>query len=178
MTNVTLNKQYDIQYAADKASAVKPCKCCGITADPVRKLQFKVRPFWTLKMSAKGLVNQFISLWSLFLLNSALSKKSRLGKVKKLSNNNLESVYLAFLCPKSLKRTKPNMKSFKGPYPNHVDKWGGMGLLEKLHYNTQIDLLSISVLIGGRGAEKAPYSDHVDCVMCMWYYNEIFVEVT
>ena len=45
-------------------------------------------------------------------------------------------------------------------------------------YNTQIDLLSISVLIGGRGAEKAPYSDHVDCVMCMWYYNDIFVVVT
>ena len=85
-------------------------------------------------MSAKGLVNQFISLGSLFLLNSALSKKSRLGKVKKLSNNDLESVYLAFLCPKSLKRTKPNRKSFKGPYPNHVDKCGGVGLLEKLQY--------------------------------------------
>ena len=132
-----LNITYFLDFYVLKACAVKPCKCCGATADPVRKSQFKVRRFWTLKMSAKGLVNQFISLWSLFLLNSALSKKSRLGKVKKLSNNDLESVYLAFLCPKSLKRTKPNRKSFKGPYPNHVDKWGGMGLLEKLQYSNR-----------------------------------------
>ena len=88
-------------------------------------------------MMAKCLVNRKQFYQPLFLLNSALSKKSRLGKVKKLSNNDLESVYLAFLCPKSLKRTKPNMKSFKGPYPNHVDKCGGMGLLEKLQYSNR-----------------------------------------
>ena len=80
------------------------------------------------------LVNQFISYQSLFLLNSALSKKSRQGKVKKMPNNDLVPVYQAFVCPKSLKRTKPNRKSFKGPYPNHVDKCGGVGLLEKLQY--------------------------------------------
>ena len=85
-------------------------------------------------MSAKGLINQFISWWSLFLLNSALSKKSRQGKVKKMSNNDLVPVYQAFVCPKSLKRTKPYRKSFKGPYPNHVDKWGGVGLPKKAWY--------------------------------------------
>ena len=123
-----------IAFEVSKPGAIKPCKLCA-TAAPCTKVAIKdAYHFWTLKMSAKGLVNQFISLWSLFLLNSALSKKSRLGKVKKLSNNDLESVYLAFLCPKSLKRTKPYRKSFKGPYPNHVDKCGGVGLLEKLQY--------------------------------------------
>ena len=130
---VASNLQY-IFHTRYKANPIKPCKLCA-TAAPCTKVAIKdAYHFWTLKMSAKGLVNQFISLWSLFLLNSALSKKSRLGKVKKLSNNDLESVYLAFLCPKSLKRTKPNRKSFKGPYPNHVDKCGGVGLLEKLQY--------------------------------------------
>ena len=135
--NVRLNSlgQKDLRNAVcSKPGATKPCKLCA-TAAPCTKVAIKdAYHFWTLKMSAKGLVNQFISLWSLFLLNSALSKKSRQGKVKKLSNNDLESVYLAFLCPKSLKRTKPNRKSFKGPYPNHVDKCGGVGLLEKLQY--------------------------------------------
>ena len=37
-------------------------------------------------MSAKCLVNQFISYQFLFLLNSALSLKSRWGKVTKMSN--------------------------------------------------------------------------------------------
>ena len=69
-----------------KACAVKPCKCCGATADPVRKSQFEVRRFWTLKMTAKGWVNHIISFRLLFLLKSALSLKVSGGKVTKMSN--------------------------------------------------------------------------------------------
>ena len=55
--------------------------------------------------------------------------------------------------------------------------WGS-GVAGKATILLSIELLSISVLIGGRGVEKAPNYDHMVCVMCIWHYIEIFEVVT